>query len=120
MKQLEHIKTIDISIEETVPKKSVFIGNMRKIPGLTMWEFNPVEFTLTEAKYKESKTEILSSVLPKSQPQMKYGIIHSLETKEGCVYVQALNKRNAFKHLAKNGHFKKFIKNEYPTRSNKT
>ena len=75
-----------------------------------MWEFNPIAVTLKEAVYKESKTEIIRSTLPSCLPQMKYRTVHTLETKEGCIYVQALNKRNAFKKLAKSGHLNKLLK----------
>lgn len=110
MKELEHIETPEITIEQNIPKKVVFIGNMDKIKGLTMWEFSLVAVTLKEATYKESKTELIRSTLPHFLPQMKYGTVHTLETKESCIYVQALNKRNAFKKLAKAGHLNKLLK----------
>lgn len=103
MKELEHIQTPEIQIEQNIPKKIEFLGSLKKIKGLTMWEFNPVAMTLVEAEYREVKTQI-NKKLHKSWSfivQTEYTTVHKLIPKEGCVYVQALNKKNAYKKILK-------------------
>jgi len=88
-------------IEQAVKKQIVFIGSQIKINGLTMFEFNPTALTLVEAKYKEANVSLKQSRIPHYLPQGKYQVVQTLITNEGCVYVQALNKKNAFKKIAR-------------------
>lgn len=103
MKELEHIETPEIVIEQQIPNKITFLGSQLKIKGLTMFEFNPLSMTLVPAEYKEVKT-VLNKKLHKSWSfiiQTEYTTVHKLIPKEGCVYVQALNKKNAYKKILK-------------------
>lgn len=92
MKELHRTETPEtdkVVVEQNVQKQIVFIGSQKKIKGLTMFEFNPKELTLEPAEFKESVAELSGT------------IHHKLVYKDGCIYVQALNKRNAYKKIAK-------------------
>jgi hypothetical protein len=82
-----------ISISQDIKKQVKFIGSQRKVKGLIMFELNPISMTLEPAKYKESVVRI-----NKTGPNT---IAHQLIVKEGCYYIQALNKKNAYKKIAK-------------------
>ncbi len=95
MKETEKIDAPEhdkIVIEQNVQKQVTLIGSQQKIKGLTMFEFNPIKLTLEPATYKEVHAEVVIN---------RTIIRHKLVMKEGCVYVQALNKRNAYKKIAK-------------------
>jgi hypothetical protein len=94
MKDLE-IKQAEpsISISQEVRKHLQHIGTVKKIKGLTMFELNIKDMTLQPAIYKETVV-----VVPKDG---KSKIVNKLIVNEGCYYVQALNKKNAYKKLAK-------------------
>ncbi len=107
MKELEQIQLPETVIEQNIPKGIVFIGSQQKIKGLTMWEFDPTDVNnlkLEPAKFTEVKTQLLdkSKASPMSGTiDTKFIIIHKIIFKEGCYYVQALNKKNAYKKILK-------------------
>lgn len=95
MKELEPTKSKEpeVQIVQDVKITPKFIGQVKKIKGLTMFEFDPVKMILLPAKYKETIVSI-----------GKHGdnkVVHKLIVSQGCYYVQALNKHNAYKKLAK-------------------
>lgn len=81
------------------------MGQQRKIKGLTMYEFNPLDMTLKPAEYKE----VFPEFIPKSPKVgnevevmgVPFVTHYKLIPKEGCIYIQALNKKNAYKKIAK-------------------
>ncbi len=114
MKDLNQIETPEsdrIVIEQDIKKTIKFIGSERKIKGLTLFEFNPVAMTLEPAKYKEVKVEVINNApLLKNQVrimEVKSVVHNKVIYKDDCVYIQALNKRVAYKKIAKATHTKK-------------
>jgi hypothetical protein len=98
MKETQPLDTPEsdkIIISQDVKKQITLIGSQRKIKGLTMFEFNPVALTLEPASFKESTVSITGKRVVDRK------IVHKLIYKEGYVYVQALNKKNAYKQIAK-------------------
>ena len=98
--KIESHETDRVVIEQDIKKNITFIGSQRKVKGLTMFEFNPFEMTLEPVKYSEQITGINSKV-QNGIVQAEYTTVYKLIPKEGCVYVQALNKRVAYKKIAK-------------------
>lgn len=106
MKETERIETPEndkVVIEQNVQKQAVFLGSQQKIKGLTMFEFDPFKMTLEPAEYKASQIEFIKypSGYDPSIISPQYETVHKLVPKPGCIYIQALNKRNAFKKIAK-------------------
>lgn len=95
MKQIEHLVQLDQDRLEdhaqTLRDKLKLISSQRRIPGLTLWEYNHDLFTLEKAKYKT--VDIMTTGGAKSTVLMK----------ENCYYFQALNLENAIKRLVKAG-----------------
>ena len=81
-------------VEQNIKKQVNFLSSQRKVKGLTMWEFDPLAMTLEEAKIEDVKVDFADKVYARK-------IHHKLIYKEGCVYIQALNKKNAYKKIAK-------------------
>ena len=97
MRTIEPIETAENDkqvIQAEIKKNIKFIGGFKKIKGLKLFEFNAKNFTLEEAKYKESAVKIGEGEV----------IHHKVIYKEDCVYIQALNKKNAYKKIAKSYH----------------
>lgn len=98
MKDLNKVETPEsdkVVISQDIKKTITFLGSQRKIKGLTMFEFNPIELTLEPAKYRETKVEVGTGKNPVNT------LRHKLIYKENCIYLQALNKRTAYKKIAK-------------------
>lgn len=81
-------------------KQSVILGSVIKVPGHTMFEYNSADGTLEPAQF----TEVMVETQFKKQHQQITR--HKLVIKEGCVYVQALNRKNAVKKLIKGAKMK--------------
>jgi len=82
-----------IEIKEEA-KKTKLLGQMVSQRGLTLFEYNTESKSLEEAKFK---TTILEGGHFKNKSK---NIIHKiLEQKQGCIYFQALNRKNALKKL---------------------
>lgn len=90
--KIETPETDKVVVVQDIKKEIKLLGSQRKIKGLTMFEYNPNDQTLEPAKYKEVKAELQGKAV---------AIRHKLIYKDGCAYIQALNKRVAFKKLAK-------------------
>lgn len=99
MKELEIRTQSDIEIrEEEQQKKEVkMIGQQRKIPGLTLFEFNKKTGAIKPATYKKQSIEI-NSLVPKKNAVAFH---HKVEINEECFYIQALNSKSAIKKLKK-------------------
>ncbi len=88
-------------VEEKQQKKEIkLIGQQRKIRGLTLWEFNEVTHKITRAKFKKVNAFISGT----SSSAALVTDTHKVVVGEHCVYVQALNYKNAVKHLKKLGY----------------
>ena len=83
-------------VEEQQQRKEVkLIGQQRKIKGLTLWEYNQKSKELIPAKFQ--KVSVSISALGDSP--LDINDVFKVNIKEGCIYFQALNKKNALKKL---------------------
>lgn len=104
MKELlrESFKENEIEIrEEKQQRKEIkLIGQQRKVPGLTLWEYSEKTGLIEKAKFKKDTLAITSlSMSPESITNT-----HKVVVNEFCVYVQALNLKNAIKVLKRLGY----------------
>ena len=86
--KIENIKQVSIE------KQTVFLGTARPKKGHTMFEYNYKEKTIVEAKFDEVPAVKFTDA--------KLGIKSSskkITKKDDCIYVSALNKKNALKVL---------------------
>lgn len=93
---------VNISEERQEKKSTQLIGKQRKIPGLTTWEYNGKDGSLQQAKYKNAYVDCMTVEYMKHKNTTHM----TIDAKEGCYYFQALNKKNAVKHLRKIGMIK--------------
>lgn len=82
----------EISRPKHTEKEMKLIGSQRKIPGLTLWEFNVQTRILSKAVYKSIDFEYSTS---NGFNQKKL----TVSINENCIYFQALNQKNATKVL---------------------
>lgn len=96
MKELQEIDSKVEIVEEQQQRKEIkLIGRQRRVRGLTLWEFNHKEKTLQPAKFH--KQDFAITALSTSPEALK--ISNKVVVNENCVYVQALNRKNAIKKL---------------------
>lgn len=98
MKELiqDHKETkVEIVSEQQQKKEIKLIGQQRKVPGLTLWEYNEKTNELKPAQYKKEDV-VLNSLAPTPEALTK---INKVIVNENCIYFQALNLRNARKKL---------------------
>lgn len=74
-----------------------FVGNMRRVPGQTLFEFNTFTHELRQADIKHDVSVGLNG-----------DVIHKTRAtaKKDCIYFQALNRKNACKKLIKMYHLR--------------
>lgn len=70
------------------PKEKKYLGSLRSISGLTVFEMNIKDRTIIPAEFE--------SVIKMDGTKHRKIVI-----KENCVYIQALNKQNAFRKFKK-------------------
>jgi hypothetical protein len=86
----------EVHAEQDQKKEIKLIGKQRKIPGLTLFEFNTKTKKLTIAKFKTDETlELKSLSVNPEQLQKSSKVI----VNENCFYFQALNEKSARKKL---------------------
>lgn len=85
-------------VEEKQQRKEIkLIGQQRRIPGLTLFEYNEVTHKVVAAKFRVASVFITGGV--DNETAYTYEcVVH-----ENCTYVQALNVRNAIKKLRRQG-----------------
>lgn len=91
----EEFKQNDVVIveEKQVLKQFKLLGSQRKVPGHILWELNTKTGHLAPATFKNVDVRIR---------QLKNYTAHDrVEIKPDCYYFQALNRKNAIKHLRK-------------------
>ena len=78
----------ELHSQKEIEKKKVFLGSATVRPGHRCFEVNTKTNDIVEAEYKYEAT---------------YGKAtkKTVTTKEDCVYILALNKKNALKHFNK-------------------
>lgn len=95
MKELEQKTKEDIEIiqQQQIKKQLKHIGSIQPHSGHTCFEYNTKTGELIPAKFKEEAVNFEDAA--KGIVSMKRKII----IKEDCIYVTALNKKNAIKKL---------------------
>lgn len=94
------LQGIEIRAEQEKKKELKLISSQRKIRGLILWEYNEVTHILKRAQFKKQDVTI-TSLDPSAVHLM---INNKVEINERCYYVQALNQKNAIKHLKNVGY----------------
>jgi hypothetical protein len=85
---------VEIVIEQQQRKEVKLIAQHRKIPGLTVWEFNVKTLELIPATFKNEDVTIRS--FKKSHDIIKH---NKVDIKPDCIYFQALNEKSARRKL---------------------
>ena len=83
---------VEIVAQQQQKKEVKLLGSQRKIPGLILWEYNLNTQTLSIATFIKQNLEYKGE---NNLPEIR----NRVNIKEGCVYFQALNKKNAIKKL---------------------
>jgi hypothetical protein len=99
MKEIQDLNQdkIEIQIEQQQKKEIKLLGSQRKIPGLTLWEYNLKSKELKEASFSKVDVELKSL----SANPIDLVDRHKVVINEGCVYFQSLNRKNAEKKISK-------------------
>lgn len=97
--QDKNLDSIELYQQEEDRREIRLIKTERKIRGHILWEFNERTRELNRAKFRVQKTlEITSLNID------EINFVDKIDINENCYYFQALNERNAIKHLKKNGY----------------
>lgn len=92
--KLDNIKTIPskegIEIKRKQDKELTLVGSDRKVKGLRLYEYDKATGEVQPATYIENDTY-----------QLGIGVETKVFIRPNCVYVQAMNKANAFKKARK-------------------
>jgi len=92
--QLHEKDKIEIVKQTSVEKKTVFLGTARPKKGHTMFEVNYKEHTIVEAAFDKLPAIKFKDAIT-GPPTLK----KEITKKPDCIYVSALNKKNALKIL---------------------
>lgn len=100
MKELQtHEKDkVEIVDESRIKKELTLIGKQRRVPGLTLWQYNTLTKELTEASFRKSD-HVVADFSAEASRQVSTS--HQVEVNEHCLYFQALNRKSAVNHLKK-------------------
>lgn len=87
-----------VRIEQQQKKRveHTFVGSQKKVAGHILYEYNPSTGDIKVAKIIYSDTIMFPSGLPLHKQKV--------EMCDGCIYRQALNKKNVIKHLKREGY----------------
>lgn len=88
--QLNLKEDIQIVGQKEIEKKTKFIGSMKKIPGHTLFEFNLETLMLGRAEVKQEAAITGNG---------GHKVTTRVDQKENCIYIQALNLKNARRKL---------------------
>jgi hypothetical protein len=88
---------IEVGVEQEQKTEIKYITSKRKVPGLVLWSYNKKEQTLKPAEYIPVEPTVDYG---KTRERLPKNIVL---TEEGCMYFQALNRKNATKKLNKVG-----------------
>jgi hypothetical protein len=98
MKELETIPSIEVRSEQEQKKVQQLIRQQRRIPGLTLFEFNTKDSSIRPASFEKINVELKPQATTHALIQHRKVLI-----KSSCVYIQALNEKNARRKFAKIG-----------------
>lgn len=99
MKELNNqtIDKIEIQAEQQQRKEIKLIGQLKKIAGLTLFEYNTTTKEVKPATYSKVDYKLESLSEKPEEMQVNYKVL----IREECMYIQALNKKNALKKINK-------------------
>lgn len=102
MKGLDHTPEQENISESREHHKTTLVSQMVFIPGLPTWEYDPETKILGEATFKTSTIEVNNkhSINP-FMPEHKNTVHRILQKKDGCLYFQSLNRKNALRKIEK-------------------
>lgn len=94
MKELEKYEKINTESEIVVPikKELKLIGTLKPQKGHKCFEINTITNEISEAEFYEDYVSMFSSSYERKK---------KLKVKENCIYITALNKKNAMKKFKK-------------------
>jgi len=91
---------IEVKAEQEQKKHIQLNTRRRKIPGLTLYEYNLKTEELKEATYIQERTVNYLDVKPTNGTVKHTDVIkHKVLQSEECLYFQKLNRKNAVKHI---------------------
>lgn len=99
--QDKKLDTIEIVQEQQQKKELKLVGSERKIRGHILFEFNEKSRRLDVARFK-AQTFTITSLDPTSSDYLK--INQKVDVQDNCIYIQALNRKNAIKQLKRLGY----------------
>lgn len=81
----------EMAIVDVVSEKEVFVKSIKLYPGQKLWEYNMAK--------KEFEEVVLNNAKLVENPNLKdeVDVRYSVSLKKGCIYVPAINKRNAMR-----------------------
>ena len=98
--ELDKLKIKDAVVAPKPQKqKHRFLGTIIRYPGLTLFEYDPVAKTVREA---EINTQHFYSYNAKRKT-FGFSTTSRVQARNGCMYVQALNLKNAIRKVRKEG-----------------
>lgn len=93
----ERGEKIEASVEKQEKKTIKHIGSQRNRIGLTLWEYNESTGEIKEAEYHKE-----TLVVDDFSGRTNYSTLRKkVISKQGCLYVQALNKKSASRKILK-------------------
>lgn len=92
---------IEIAVEDERRKQIKLIGRIVKRPGLTIWEIDLKAHTIKPATFKKEEVVAVTSLKPNQASSVTH---KKIEVKPYCLYIQALNKKSAFRKFQKNAY----------------
>lgn len=88
---------IVIQSEQQEKKQIKIIGQQRKIPGLTLFELNTETGEIKEAEFAKQDLALTSLSSVESESVIR----NRVNANDNCMYIQALNHKNAAKKFKK-------------------
>lgn len=80
---------LSVSVENVQAKHRRCLGTLQPSKGHKIWEINVFTYEIRQALYTKTTTDL------------KGRVTKTIETDDSCVYVSALNKKNALKVIGR-------------------
>ena len=101
MREEIHEDKIEIVDQTQVESQRTLVARVRPQVGHTLFEFDPINKTVRKAEFTVEKEIDFEKAKNGDNSQRK-----EVDGKEGCIYISALNEKNAWKK------FKKFLESQ--------
>lgn len=102
MKEMEKLSQDKVrTVAEAPVKKEIkLIGSLIRQPDHTLWEYNEVTQEIRKAQFEQTSIDLsAASITGGLEPEIKVKYRHKVKYNPFCVYVQALNVKNALRKL---------------------